>query len=56
MVRYKLVKNKDNRPYTHSIKYRKTVIAHIPDYLDKKIIKSIVDQLNRGNEILNLQW
>lgn len=56
MVKYKLIKNKNKRPYIHSIKYKSTIIAHIPDYLDSRIVKSIVDQLNKGNEILNLQW
>ena len=56
--KYKLIKNKDKRPYERSIMFTKskTIVLHVPDYLDDEVAKDIVDKLNKSSKSLPLGW
>ena len=54
-LKFRIIKNKNNRPYKKSIKYGDTIVLHVPDYLEDAIVKSIVSSLNKG-DALKLDW
>lgn len=54
---FRLVKNKNNKPYKYSIKYQHSVILHFPDYLPNKLIKEITERLNKNSTpFKNFDW
>ena len=56
-MKFKLIKNKQCRPYEYSVTYKDSVILHIPDYLSKKIIKEIIQRLNKNPlPLQNFEW
>lgn len=54
-LKFRIVKNKDKRPYERSIKYGDTIVFHIPDYLDILVIAQLLAILNSNPKLtLNL--